>query len=40
MLLGRMSSTTNAILQAEHPIYVYINGKFQKLEGTTATNFI
>ena len=40
MLLGRMSSTTNAVLQAEHPIYVYINGKFQKLEGTTATNFI
>lgn len=40
MLLGRMTSTTNAVLQAEHPIYVYTNGKFQKLEGTTATNFI
>lgn len=40
MLLGRMTSTTYAILQAEHPIYIYKNGKFQKLEATTATSYI
>ena len=40
MLLGRMSTPTKAILQAEHPIYVFRNGKFQKLEATTATNYI
>ena len=40
ILLGRMTSTTNAILQAEHPIYIYKNGNFQKLEATTATSYI
>lgn len=40
MLLGRMTSTRYAILQAEHPIYIYKNGKFQKLEATTATSYI
>jgi hypothetical protein len=40
MLLGRMTSTTNAVLQAEHPIYVFKNGNFQRLEATTATSYI
>ena len=40
MLLGRMSTTANAVLQAEHPIYVFKNGAFQKLESTTATSYI
>lgn len=40
MLLGRMSTIANAVLQAEHPIYVFKNGAFQKLESTTATSYI
>lgn len=44
MLLGKMTTITqtasNAVLQAEHPIYIYKNGKFQKLEATTATSYI
>ena len=40
MLLGRMTSTVNAMLQTEHPIYVFKNGKFQRLEATTATSYI
>ena len=32
MLLGRMTTTANAVLQAEHPIFAYKNGSFQKIE--------
>ena len=40
MLLGRMTTTANAVLQAEHPIFAYKNGSFQKIEAITANGYI
>lgn len=40
MLLGRMITTANAVLQAEHPIFAYKNGNFQKIEAITANGYI
>ena len=31
MRLGRMSTTSNAVLEMDHPIYVYYDGAFRKL---------
>lgn len=32
MLLGQMSTTTNAILYPEHPLFRFVHGKFQSLQ--------
>ena len=40
ILLGKMITTSNALLQAEHPIFAYKNGSFQKIEAITANGYI
>lgn len=32
MRLGMMSTAANAVLEANHPVYIYYNGKFQTVE--------
>lgn len=37
MLLGRLSTTTNGTLYAEHPLYMYKNGVFTRLDFAAQT---
>lgn len=41
--LGVMTSTTNAVLEAEHPLYAFMEGEFQRVDTAatkSATNYI
>lgn len=46
MRLGIMSTTANAVLESQHPLYMYFNGAFQQCDpatadaAKTATNYI
>ena len=46
MRLGIMSTTANAVLESQHPLYMYFNGAFQQCDKSTAdaaktaTNYI